>query len=192
MRNSNVLKLDSRSLGYLPVLDHGSATVGFEQYQPVLECAKRLLPEHSKITLLADRGCEHSQLIHWLTQQKWSWAIRVKSNLQVQLANGCTQSVEQLIPPQQQVYRFENVQVLDGITAHLTTARVPTSTAPWAVLSNQLPSIQTFALYGKRFGGIEPTLSIECSSRHYDRRGAKRENLPLDYKPSRRYSEFKQ
>jgi hypothetical protein len=79
------------------VLDHSSATVGFEQYQPVLECAKRLLPEHSQITLLADRGFEHSQLIHWLTQQKWSWAIRVKSNLQVQLANGCTQSVEQLI-----------------------------------------------------------------------------------------------
>ncbi len=138
------------------VIEHGSATVGFAQYQPVLECAKRLLPKHSQITLLADRGFEHSQLIHWLTQQEWSWAIRVKSNLQVRLTNGATQSVEQLIPPQQQVYLFENVQVLDGITAHLATARVSMSKDPWAVLSNQPPSIQTFALYGKRFGGIEP------------------------------------
>lgn len=139
------------------VLEHGSATVGFEQYQPVLECAKRLLPEHAEITLLADRGFEHRQLIDWLTQQEWSWAIRVKSNLQVQLTHGATQSVEQLIPPQQQqVYLFENVQVLDGITAHLATARVSTSKDPWTVLSNQPPSIQTFALYGKRFGGIEP------------------------------------
>ena len=96
------------------VLDHGSATVGFEQYQPVLECAKHLLPQHCQVTLLADRGFEHSQLIHWLNQQGWSWAIRVKSNLQVTLTRGCTQSVEHLIPPQQHAYLFENVQVLDG------------------------------------------------------------------------------
>jgi hypothetical protein len=35
----------------------------------------------------------------------------VKSNLQVHLANGATQSVEQLIPPQQQAYLFENRSV---------------------------------------------------------------------------------
>ena len=138
------------------VLEHGSATVGFEQYQPVLECAKHLLPQHCQVTLLAARGFEHSQLIHWLNQQGWSWAIRVKSNLQVTLTRGCTQSVEHLIPPQQHAYLFENVQVLDGITCHLATAQMPSSKDFWAVLSSQPPSIQTFALYGKRFGGIEP------------------------------------
>lgn len=138
------------------VLEHASATVGFEQYQPVLECAKRLLPQHDQVTLLADRGFEHSQLIHWLNQQGWSWAIRVKSNLQVKLTSGATQSVEQLIPPQQHAYLFENVQVLDGISCHLATAQMPNSKDTWAVLSNQSPSLQTFALYGKRFGGIEP------------------------------------
>ncbi|MBW4540822.1 MAG: transposase [Myxacorys chilensis ATA2-1-KO14] len=138
------------------VLEHGSAMVGFEQYQPVLERAKRILPEQVQVTLLADRGFEHSHLIHWLTQQQWSWAIRVKSNLQVRLTNGCTQSVEQLIPSQQQAYLFKNVHVLDGIACHLATARVPTSKDPWVVLSNQPPCLQTFALYDKRFGGIEP------------------------------------
>ncbi|XGV94344.1 MAG: transposase [Leptolyngbya sp. BL-A-14] len=138
------------------VLEHGSATVGFEHYQPVLERAKRVLPKHVQVTLLADRGFEHGNLMQWLTQQQWSWAIRVKSNLQVQLSHGDTQSVEQLIAPEQQVYLFKHVQVLDGITGHLATARVTSSKDPWAVLSNQPPSIQTFALYGKRFGGIEP------------------------------------
>lgn len=138
------------------VLEHGSATVGFEQYQSVLECAKRVLPAQSQVTLLADRGFEHGNLIHWLKQQQWSWAIRVKSNLQVTLANGCTQSVEQLLPPEQHAYLFENVQVLDGIACHLVTATVPATKDPWAVLSDQPPSLQTFALYGKRFGGIEP------------------------------------
>lgn len=138
------------------VLEHGSATVGFEQYQSVLECAKRVLPPQAQVTLLADRGFEHGNLIHWLRQQQWSWAIRVKSDLKVTLANGCSQSVEQLLPPAEQAYLFENVRVLDGIDCHLVTARVPDAKDTWSVLSDQPPSLQTFALYGKRFGGIEP------------------------------------
>ncbi|PSB58111.1 hypothetical protein C7B61_19505 [filamentous cyanobacterium CCP1] len=46
------------------VIEHGSATVGFEQYQNVLESAKRVLPPQAQVTLLADRGFEHSNLIH--------------------------------------------------------------------------------------------------------------------------------
>lgn len=138
------------------VIEHGSATVGFDQYQSVLECAKRVLPPCSQVTLLADRGFEHGNLIHWLGHQNWSWAIRVKSDLKITLSNGCTQSVEHLLPPEAQAYLFENVQVLDGIACHLVTARGLDTKDPWAVLSDQSPSLQTFALYGKRFGGIEP------------------------------------
>ncbi len=108
------------------------------------------------MTLLADRGFEHGNLIHWLGQQHWSWAIRVKSDLKVTLANGCTQSVEQLLPGEEQAYLFENVQVLDGIACHLVTAKALDTKDAWAVLSDQPHSLQTFALYGKRLGGIEP------------------------------------
>jgi len=138
------------------VIEHGSATVGFEQYERVLKCAKRVLPPQVQVTLLADRGVEHGALLHWLQQQNWSWAIRVKSDLKVTGADGRTQTVEQLLPPQEQAYLFENVRVLDGIACHLVTARLPATKDPWAVLSNQPPSLQTFAVYGKRFGGIEP------------------------------------
>lgn len=138
------------------VIEHGSATVGFEQYQSVLQCAKGVLPPQCQVTLLADRGFEHGNLIHWLRQQNWSWAIRVKSDLKVTLTSGRSQPVEHLLPPTQQAYLFENVQVLDGIRCHLVTAKVPDSKDTWAVLSDQPPSLQTFALYGKRFGGIEP------------------------------------
>jgi hypothetical protein len=138
------------------VLEHGSATVGFEQYQRVLQCAKQVLPPQCQVTLLADRGFEHGHLLRWLQQQHWSWAIRVKSDLKVTLADGRNQAVEQLLPPLEQAYLFENVQVLDGIACHLVTAKVPETKDSWAVLSDQRPSLQTLALYGKRFGGIEP------------------------------------
>lgn len=138
------------------VLEHGSATVGFEQYQPVLETALTLLPANSTVTLLADRGFEHGELMRWLQSNGWSWAIRVKCDLQVTLATGTTWSVEQLLPLSEQAYLFSNVTVLGDIACHLATAKVSTANEAWAVLSNQPPSLQTFALYGKRFGGIEP------------------------------------
>lgn len=138
------------------VLEHGSATVGFEQYRPVLETVLAVLPPKSTVTLLADRGFEHGELIRWLQRNGWSWAIRVKCDLQVTLSTGKTQSVEQLLPPQQQAYLFQEITVLGDIMCHLATASVPTANEAWAVLSDQPPSLQTFALYGKRFGGIEP------------------------------------
>lgn len=138
------------------VLEHGSAMVGFEQYQPVLERAKQVLPAAAQVTLLADRGFEHAALVRWLRQQQWSWAIRVKSDLCVTLANGQTRAVEQLTPPPGQAYLYQDVQVLTDIDAHLATAQLSDAKDTWAVLSDAPPSLQTFALYGQRFGGIEP------------------------------------
>jgi hypothetical protein len=138
------------------VLEHGSATVGFEQYRPVLAQVLTLLPPQASVTLLADRGFEHGELMRWLQRNNWSWAIRAKHDLQVTLPTGRTESVEQLLPPSEQAYLYPNVTVLGDITCHLATANLPTANEAWAVLSNQPPSLQTFALYGKRFGGIEP------------------------------------
>ncbi|ASC71407.1 hypothetical protein XM38_023590 [Halomicronema hongdechloris C2206] len=138
------------------VIEHRSATIRFEQYHGVLECARRALPPGSQVTLLADRGFEHGDLIRWLNRNHWNWSIRVKSDLLVTLAQGRTQPVEALCPPPNQAYLFPNVQVLEDIKAHLATANVPDAQDTWAVLSNQPPSLQTFALYGQRFGGIEP------------------------------------
>jgi Transposase DDE domain len=138
------------------VLEHGSATVSFAQYEPVLERARTVLPPAVQVTLLADRGFEHGELMRWLTHQQWDWAIRVKSDLLVTTPNGRTRAVEGFFPPPQQAYLVGPVQVLGNIDAHLATANVPGAQDTWAVLSSQAVSLQTFALYGQRFGGIEP------------------------------------
>jgi len=138
------------------VIEHGSATVGFEDYRPVLEQVISLLPLQSKVTLLADRGFEHGELIRWLQQNQWSWAIRGKSDLLVTLPTGTTKRVEQLIPPAEQAYLVPNVTVLGDVNCHLVTANLDMANGSWAVLTDMHPSLQTFALYGKRFGGIEP------------------------------------
>jgi hypothetical protein len=138
------------------VLEHGSAMVGFEQYKPVLERVQTVLPPEVQVTLLADRGFEHGDLMRWLNTQQWDWAIRVKSDLLVTTKAGRTQPVEGFFPPPEQAYLIGPVQVLGDIDAHLATANVPGAQDTWAVLSSQTASLQTFALYGQRFGGIEP------------------------------------
>jgi hypothetical protein len=87
------------------VLEHGSAMVGFEQYRPVLERAQRVLPSAVAVTLLADRGFEHGDLMRWLNKQQWDWVIRVKSDLLVTTANGRTQPVEGFFPPPEQAWK---------------------------------------------------------------------------------------
>ena len=138
------------------VLEHGSASVAFTAYLPVLEQVLSLLPSNCRVTLLADRGFEHGELMRWCNRQHWEWLIRAKSNLAITLASGVSQPVAQLLPPVEQAYLFPNVTILENIPCHLATATLPDVQESWAVLSSQPPSLQTFEHYGKRFGGIEP------------------------------------
>ncbi|MEH1778800.1 MAG: transposase [Nostoc sp.] len=138
------------------VLEHGSATVGFEDYCPVLETTLRLLPPECQVTLLADRGFEHGALIRWLREHQWSWSVRTKSDLNITLSNGQTAAVAALLPPLGEAYLFREVNVLQDIECHLATAHLVLAGEAWAVLSDVPPSLQTFEVYGQRFGGIEP------------------------------------
>ena len=138
------------------VIEHGSATVAFQDYVKVLETAKAALPEACEITLLADRGFEHGELIRWLRTQQWSWAIRAKSDLKITLANGQTTSVANLLPPAEQAHLVKDVTILKDIECHLAAATLTMAEESWAVITDTSPSLQTFALYGQRFGGIEP------------------------------------
>ena len=138
------------------VIEHGSAMVGFQDYSPLLERVLKLLPTGCKVTLLADRGFEHGELLRWLQEHHWSWAIRAKSDLLVTLPNGRTQAVRDLIPPVREAKLFHHVTVLRDVHCHLATAQMETGADFWAVLSDQPTSLDSFTLYGQRFGGIEP------------------------------------
>ena len=65
------------------VLEHGSATVGFDDYRCVLDAKLRLLSGGSTVTILAERGFEHGAFIRWLRDHHWSWALRAKSDLNI-------------------------------------------------------------------------------------------------------------
>jgi hypothetical protein len=64
--------------------------------------------------------------------------------------------VGNLLPTAGQAHLYPQVQVLGDIDCHLATAHWSEAQEAWAVLTSASPRLQTFALYGQRFGGIEP------------------------------------
>jgi len=137
------------------VMEHPSATVAYSDYQQVIETASALLPPNCTVTLLADRGFDHGELINWLIQQQWHWAIRAKRDLNVQRANGHSCKVGDLIAPKDEAYLFHRVRILDDIECELATAHLSVAGEEWMVFSDQWASLSTFKRYGQRFGGIE-------------------------------------
>jgi hypothetical protein len=134
----------------------GSASVAFADYCTVLGTAQAVLPPDCQVTLLADRGFEHGALIRWLQNQQWAWAIRAKSDLKITLASGRSASVATLLPKVGQAALYRDVTILGDIQCHLATAHASVAQESWAVMTGTPPSLQTFDLYGQRFGGIEP------------------------------------
>ena len=88
----------------------------------------------------------------WLQSHHWSWAIRTKSDLKITLANARIKSVAELLPEPEQACLFPNITILEDIPCHLATAHVSIAQEAWAVITDIPPSVQTFALYGQRFG----------------------------------------
>jgi hypothetical protein len=139
------------------VMKHGSATVAFGDYCSALDAARTVLPTNCQITLLADRGFEHGELIRcgsvlgedspghlpWFHSHQWSWAIRAKSDLRITVSNAQTESVADLLPEPEQAFLFTDVTILGDIQCHLVTARLSMAQEAWAVITDTPPSVQT-------------------------------------------------
>ena len=66
-------------------MQHKSAKVAFEDYQPVLEQVRSIGLQDVQVVLLADRGFVHEQLLHYLRAQHWHFRLRLMSNTLVHL-----------------------------------------------------------------------------------------------------------
>jgi hypothetical protein len=141
------------------VIEHGSSSVSFEQYLPTLLQALKMLPEKAKVFFLADRGFDHGDLMRWLNQVGWNWAIRLKRDILVTaVPNTLPFAVDELVPPKNVAYLYPDVEILGDINCHIAIGNWSEASDVWAVVTNTaiVPSVQIFDLYGRRFGGIEP------------------------------------
>jgi len=135
-------------------LRHASAMVSFDAYQPVLDHVRPLLPAGSQVTLLADRGFLHEQLIRYAQQHHWHFRIRMPGDTLVQVRHHRPRAVELLRPASGHAHFYHNVAIFGTALSplHLVVAQpADAPNDPWYLASDQPTSRQTLDEYGLRF-----------------------------------------
>jgi len=138
---------------------HASAMVSFATYQAVLNQVRQLLPAARRVTVLADRGFLHEQLIRYAQHHHWHYRIRMLGSTLVQRPNQPTRTVEQLRPAPGDAHFSHNVTSFGTALGpvHLVVAQPLDAPAdPWYSASDELTRRQTLDEYGLRFD-IEAT-----------------------------------
>ena len=133
---------------------HRSTQVSFEAYQPVLKQVHAIVPPALVITLLADRGFVHQQLLHSLRKLQWHFRLRLPSDTLVHLGASSIATVKDLCPPAGEKRFFQNVSILGTAVGpvHLAlSALVDQPDDPWFVVSDELADPETLDEYGLRF-----------------------------------------
>ncbi len=135
------------------VLEHGSATVAFEEYQGMLRKARWLLRHHPDLMLLTDRGFANHALMQWLRSSGWHYCLRLPCDVLLHGASRYPTTIGCLYPPVGQARFYRNVGLWqDGFhRAHLVLATVKGAQDSWAVVTDELPSLQTLWQYALRF-----------------------------------------
>lgn len=135
------------------VLEHKSASVAFEEYSPLLRKARWLLRRHSDVMLLADRGFANHQLLDWLKSSHWHWCIRSTNNVMLHRPKRCPMAIAKLWPPKGEAMFYHQVRLWDDgrLYCNLVLAKPHGVKDPWAVLTDEPPSLQTLWQYALRF-----------------------------------------
>ena len=149
------------------VLEHESATVAFSDYEKLLRKARWLLREYNDVILLADRAFACHDLMAWLKLTDWHYALRLKCDVLLHGVNRHPIEVGKLYPPMNQAklltraFRgklppktsLTNVGLwADGIhRANLVLGTFKGAKDSWAVITDEVPSLQTLWNYSSRF-----------------------------------------
>ncbi len=144
---------------------HRSTQVSFEAYQPVLNQVLALMPAGQVITLLADRGFVHEQLLHYLRTQQWHFRLRLPADNLVHLSTQHISAVGDLCPPAGEKRFFQKVSILGATLGPVSLALaclLEQPDDPWFVVSDEPTGAKTLDEYGLRFD-IEESFRDEKS-----------------------------
>ena len=135
------------------VLEHKSSTVAFIEYKLILRLAEKLLSNYSDIMLLADRGFANHELVNWLQNSSWHYGLRLPCDVILHGVRKHPIELKYLCPPKAQAVLCHDVGLwLDGkYRCNVVLANVRGVKEPWAVITDENPSLQTLWQYGLRF-----------------------------------------
>jgi len=146
---------NGRAIPFLwSVTEHHSATIGFEVYRPLLRKASWLLRNQNDVMLLADRGFANQALLKWLNSRSWHYSIRIPSDTLVwgvHRWSACPVSGLRTVRGEAKMYHQVRLWESGIETVNLALAYPEKVAEPWAVITDETPTLQTLWQYGLRF-----------------------------------------
>ncbi len=136
------------------VLEHGSATIAYEDYYTLLDQAAQVLfPFHCTVTLLADRGFADTKLMGHLQQLGWHFRIRIKDSFWIYPKGQRPRKTGSLRLRAGQPRFWHEVHITQERFGplHLAMGRPLDSNERWIVISDEPTDLDTFREYGWRF-----------------------------------------
>lgn len=135
------------------VLEHKSASVCFAKYKFMLKQAQYVLREFDDVMLLADRGFANYDLLNWLQSTPWHYAIRLPSDTELHGPRKTPTPVGKIWPAVNEAILYHNVGLWKDvkIRCNLVLARPRGVKDPWAVATDETPTLQTLWHYALRF-----------------------------------------
>lgn len=135
------------------VLEHKSSTVAFVEYKLMLRLAAKLLSSYPNIMLLADRGFANHELVNWLQNSSWHYCLRLPCDVTLHGVRKHPIELKYLWPQKAEAVLYHHVGLwLDGkYRCNIVLANVRGVQEPWAVITDENPSLQTLWQYGLRF-----------------------------------------
>jgi hypothetical protein len=136
------------------VITHGSSSVAFATYRPLLDKALTLLPISSQVIFLADRGFADTELMAYISQTlRWHWRIRIKSSFRVYRHGKQSIKVGNIELKRGQARFWHNVTITGNRfgPVHLALAKPHGVKDTWLIVSDQPTDVKTFDEYGLRF-----------------------------------------
>ena len=103
--------------------------------------------------LLADRGFASHQLISWLKTSQWHYCLRLPCDVFIHGARRHPVELKYLCPRKSEAILYHNVGLwLDGeCRTNFVLANVKGVKEPWAVITDEDPTLQTLWQYAMRF-----------------------------------------
>ena len=135
------------------VMEHGSSSVAFETYVPLLEAAHLLLPSQANIVFLADRGFADTSLMKYLDSLHWTWVIRAKSSLIIYRRGQRPIRLGHVGVQKGHALFWHNTYVTSKKygPVHLALGHPQGVNEKWVILSNTPTHVTTFDAYRLRF-----------------------------------------
>lgn len=136
------------------VIEHASSSVTLLAYRHLLDKAYQMLPSHSTVVFLADRGFADTDLMAYLSEVlQWDWHIRIKSSFFVYRHGARRVRISNIRLKRGQARFWHHVYITQKRfgDVHLALAKPRECRESWFIVSNLPTDVTTFDAYGLRF-----------------------------------------